>query len=333
MRGIQPIAINAKKKENPEIAVSEEERQALRGLIGSLQYASVHTRPDLASRLSSLQSQINSATIGTLVMANKVLHEAKRYHEVTIKIQPIAPGDVRFLAFTDASFASKKSPDSQAGSIILATHKNIDKNISCPVSPLAWGSKKIQKVVTSTLAAETMSLSSNLDQLSWIRLYWGWLYQPTEGWKHPADMLMQLPNAVATATYRVQNALPDSVAATDCKSLYDLVTRTAPPNCQEFRTQLQTRAIKEQLAEGVNLRWVHSGAQLADSLTKIMENNFLRETLQLGRYKLNDELEVLRDRASTRNRLKWLKSEKAMNEEEMVNAILLQILVENCEIS
>ena len=333
VRGIQPIAINAKKKENPEVAVSEEERQALRGLIGSLQYASVHTRPDLASRLSSLQSQINSATIGTLVMANKVLHEAKRYHEVTIRIQPIAPGDVRFLAFTDASFASKKSPDSQAGSIILATHKNIDKNISCPVSPLACGSKKIQKVVTSTLAAETMSLSSNLDQLSWIRLYWGWLYQPTEGWKHPADMLMQLPNAVATATYRVQNALPDSVAATDCKSLYDLVTRTAPPNCQEFRTQLQTRAIKEQLAEGVNLRWVHSGAQLADSLTKIMENNFLRETLQLGRYKLNDELEVLRDRASTRNRLKWLKSEKAMTEEEMVNAIFLQILVENCEIS
>ena len=325
VRNIKPISIDPKRKDQIEQAVTEDERQMLRGLIGSLQYASVHTRPDLSSRLSYLQSKINSATVDTLQTGNKVLHEAKRHHDVAIKIQPISSSDVRFLAFTDASFASKKCPDSQAGSIILATHRNIEKNISCPVSPISWGSKKIQKVVTSTLAAETMSLSSNLDQLSWIRLYWGWLYKPTDGWKHPADTLLQLPSAVATATFRVQQMQPDSVAATDCKSLYDLVTRTAPPKCQEFRTQLQTRAIKEQLAEGVALRWVHSGAQLSDSLTKIMENNFLRETLRIGRYKLNDELEVLKDRASSRNRIKWLKSNEAMSEEE-INAMILEIL-------
>ena len=329
VRNIQPIAIDPKRKDQQDQLVTENERQSLRGLIGSLQYASVHTRPDLATRLSYLQTKINSATVETLQIANKVLHEAKRHHDVTIKIQPIALKDVRFLAFTDASFASKKCPDSQAGSIILATHKNIDKNISCQVSPIAWGSKKIQKVVASTLAAETMSLSSNLDQLSWIRLYWGWLYKPTEGWKHPADTLLQLPSAVATATYRIQQAQPDSVAATDCKSLYDLVTRTAPPNCQEFRTQLQTRAIKEQLSEGVKLRWVHSGAQLADSLTKIMENNFLRETLRIGRYKLNDELEVLKDRASSRNRLKWLKSNEELGQEEA--HVLVWEILENID--
>ena len=165
VRNIKPISINPQRKDDPTQMITEEERQSLRGLIGSLQYASVHTRPDLSSRLSYLQSKINSATIETLQIANKVLHEAKKHHDVSIKIQPISPRDVRFLAFTDASFASKKCPDSQAGSIILATHQNIEKNISCLVSPIAWGSKKIQKVVTSTLAAETMSLSSNLDQL------------------------------------------------------------------------------------------------------------------------------------------------------------------------
>ena len=96
------------------------------------------------------------------------------------------------------------------------------------------------------------------------------------------------------------------VIVSDCKSLYDLVTRTAMPNCSEFRTQLNARAIKDLLAEGVSLRWVHSGAQLADSLTKIMETSFLRETLRLGRYRLNDELEILKNRATNRNRLKWL---------------------------
>ena len=39
-----------------------------------------------------------------------------------------------------------------------------------------------------------------------------------------------------------------------------------------------------------------------------METSFLRETLKLGRYRLNDELEVLKNRATNRNRLKWLRS-------------------------
>ena len=306
VRNIKAIPISQQRKLEVQSPVTEEERQQLRGLIGSLQYASVHTRPDLSSRLSALQSKINSATVDILMHANKALHEAKSHHDVTIVVQPIRAGDLRFLAFTDASFASTKVPDSQSGSIIVATHKNIDQNISCPISPLGWGSKKIQKVVTSTLAAETMSLSSSLDMLSWIRLYWAWVYHPNDAWKHPTETLESLPPAVATATLD-KPLIPSSLAATDCKSLYDLVTRTAPPNCQEFRTQLQTRAIKEQLAEGVRLRWVHSGAQLADALTKVMESHFLRETLRVGRYKLNDETEVLRDRACTKTRLKWLR--------------------------
>ena len=306
VRNIKPIPISQQRKAQTQALVSEEERQQLRGLIGSLQYASVHTRPDLSSRLSALQSKVNSATVDILMNADRALHEAKSHHDVTIRIQPIRAPELRFLAFTDASFASAKVPDSQSGNMIVATHKNIEQNISCPISPLAWGSKKIQKVVTSTLAAETMSLSSSLDMLSWVRLYWSWLYNPNSAWKNPVETLENLPKAIATATLEKAH-IPESLAATDCKSLYDLVTRTAPPNCQEFRTQLQTRAIKEQLAEGVNLRWVHSGAQLADALTKVMESHFLRETLRVGRYKLNDETEVLRERACTKTRLKWLR--------------------------
>ncbi len=311
VRSIKPISINTDRKSQESEKVTEPERQSLRGLIGSLQFASVNTRPDIASRLSSLQSQINAATVETLLQANRTLHEAKRHHDTTVTIQRIDPKQLRFLSFSDASFASKKVPLSQAGNIILATHQQIEKNVSSPVSPLSWGSKKIQKVVTSTLAAETMSLSSSLDQLSWIRLYWHWLYCPNDEWKHPSETLQKLPKAITSITPK-QQELTEATSVVDCKSLYDLVTRTAPPNCQEFRTQLQAQAIKEQLGEGVGVRWVHSGAQLADSLTKIMENSFLRETLKLGQYKLNDEQEVLKDRATARNRLKWLK-ENAVN--------------------
>ena len=235
--------------------VTEEERQALRGLVGSLQYAAVHTRPDLSSRLSMLQSAINKATINTLITANQALHEAKKHHDTTIQIQPIPVEEFRFLAFSDASFASKSNPSSHTGSIIMGTHRLISENVSCPVSPLAWGCKKIQRVVTSTLAAETVSLNSVLDHLSWMRLCWAWMLDPTVNWKQPNSTLKALPQTFATATMQAQN-LPESVAATDCKSLYDLITRTATPNCAEYRTQLNARAIKDLISEGVELRWV-----------------------------------------------------------------------------
>ena len=295
---IEPIKISANRRTSLDAHVSPEEKHALRALVGSLQYAAVNTRPDLSSRLSHLQSQINVATVSTLLEANKTLHEAKRHQDVAIRIQPIPIQKVRFLAFSDASFSSPKEPDSHAGLVIMTTHADILKNSTCPVNAMSWGCKKIQKVVVSTLSAETMSLNAALDQQSWLRLYWGWILDPKLSWKNPHDVLQNLPETIETT--------PKAIAVTDCKSLFDLVTRTAPPNCQEFRTQLQARAIKDLLREGVSLRWVHTGAQLADALTKVMENSFLRYTLKHGSYKLHDETEVLKERANARNRIKWL---------------------------
>ncbi|CAL1146079.1 unnamed protein product [Cladocopium goreaui] len=300
---IEPIHINNERKQQPDLPISAEEKLELRGIIGSLQYAAVNTRPDLSSRLSHLQSAINTATISTLTEANKTLHEAKRHKDTKIKIQPIDIKQLRFLAFSDASFSSPKQPDSHSGSIIMATHSNITQNYTCPVNAISWGCKKIQKVVVSTLSAETMSLNSTLDQLSWIRLFWGWLLNPTLNWKQPKETLNNLPTTIAAPTLK---PIEPSIAVTDCKSLYDLVTRTAPPSCQEYRTQLLARSIKDLLSEGITLRWVHSGAQLADALTKVMQATFLRQTLELGTYKLHDENAILKDRASARSRMQWL---------------------------
>ena len=207
IKKIAPIKITPERRRDETLQVTPEEKMALRGLIGSLQYASVHTRPDLASRLSFLQSDINQATVETLMNANKTLHEAKRHSQVSIHIQPIACQDLRFLAFSDASFASKKNPDSHTGCIIMSTHKDISRNTTCPVNPMSWGCKKIQRVVTSTLAAETVSLSSVLDQLSWIRLCWAWMLDSSVRWQKPERTLQGLPESYSTATVKLKCCL------------------------------------------------------------------------------------------------------------------------------
>ena len=224
MSKITPIHIHSQRKTQEDLPVTERERQDLTALIGSLQFAAVNTRPNLSSRLSFLQSEVNKATVDTLIQGNRILHEAKKYKDTCIRIQPIPMDHIRFLAFSDASFASKKQPESHTGTIIMTTHADIGKNHVCPVNPISWGCKKIQRVVTSTLSAETTSLSTTLDQLSWLRLFWSWIRDPKTDWKSATATLNKLPETYATTTFKED----DSIAVTDCKSLFDLVTRTAP---------------------------------------------------------------------------------------------------------
>ena len=113
IKGINPIEVTKDRRKEPNQKVTEKEKQELRALIGSLQYAAVNSRPDLCSSLSWLQSQINKATIATLLEGNRVLHEAKMFSETKLRIQPIARNKMRFLAFTDASF--RKIPRCSTG--------------------------------------------------------------------------------------------------------------------------------------------------------------------------------------------------------------------------
>ena len=73
VRNINPISLTTERKADENAPVTDTERHLLRGLIGSLQYAAVHTRPDLASSLSFLQSDINKATVGVWLSTHPLL--------------------------------------------------------------------------------------------------------------------------------------------------------------------------------------------------------------------------------------------------------------------
>ena len=117
--------------------MTEEERPAERTDRVSPVCSGSHTsRPDKRTQSITIPNQY--ATVTTLMLANT----AKKHSDVTIKKKQIAPWDLRFIAFSDASFASKAKPESYAGMIILATHKDIAQNKSCVINPLYWGTKK-----------------------------------------------------------------------------------------------------------------------------------------------------------------------------------------------
>ena len=97
---------------------------------------------------------------------------------------------------------------------------------------------------------------------------------------------------------------------TDCRSMFDILTRTAVPSCTEHRTTIECLLIRERLKSNCDVRWVTSQAMLADCLTKTMDSSVLRECLRTGRYSLFDEDLILKQRADGRQRLKWVKDQK-----------------------
>ena len=131
-------------------------------------------------------------------------------------------------------------------------------------------------------------MSRGVDKLSWMRLLWGSLVIKNFDWRTPSKSLAGLQKAIIV---------------TDCKSLYDLVTRTAIPSCEEYRTTLEVLLIRE--------RWIPTSLQLADPLTKPMDPAILRVALASGSFQLFDEQASLQTNAHRKQAISWLQQQKS----------------------
>ena len=288
---IPSISISKMRRQEPTSPLTSDEISAIRSLIGALQYAAVHTRPDISARVGELQSGVPKATVQLLLDGNKLLAEAKA-NPLSIMVLPIASKSLTLCAFSDASFLSGTERFAHQGALIFATTPELLENERAVVAPVAWISKKIHRVTRSTLGAEAIALSGAVDRLLWLRILWAWLIHPEVDWKNP-EMALQRERQAALVT--------------DCKSAYDLLTTVAVPQCEEHRTTIECLLIRERLQSNCAVRWVTSGAQLADCLTKSMDPATLRSCLKSGRYCLYDEKKVLKQRSDKKQRQKWIR--------------------------
>ncbi|OLP87665.1 hypothetical protein AK812_SmicGene31089 [Symbiodinium microadriaticum] len=298
IRQIPQLDIGRTRRQQPESPVTEEERSKLRGLVGSLQYAVTHTRPDMAAKLGEIQSQITTASVQTLLTANRVLREAQEFDQVCVHYLPIPVHEITFVSFGDASFASSKTHHSHQGVVVCATDSRLGQNQEAPLSPLAWVSKKIPRVVRSTLSAEAYAMSKSVDTLGWLRALWGVVHVASFDWRRPEE------------SYKLMNT---ALVVTDCKSLYDLVTRLAMPACEDHRTTLEVLLIKQRCSENAQFRWIPTTLQVADSLTKNMDPSLLRAILAQGRFRLFDTSESLAKDAQRRKAIEWLTQPSAIH--------------------
>ncbi|CAE7227129.1 GIP, partial [Symbiodinium sp. CCMP2456] len=157
------------------------------------------------------------------------------------------------------------------------------------------------KADASNPLAMAYAMSKAVDMLGWMRALWGVVHEARFDWRH-------LEQGYQT--------LNPAIVVTDCKSLYDLVTRLAMPACEEYRTTLEVLLIKQRCAENTRFRWIPTTLQAADCLTKSMDASLLRAVLAQGRFKLFDNTLTLEKDAQRKQAIQWLSDPPAGSTEQ-----------------
>ena len=143
--------IEKSRKELQHAKVTNSEAQQLCGLAGQLNWSSAQTRPNMSYHVCEVSTSVKDTKIIDLKSANKAIRKFKS-SEVTLKFHNLGGLEKSsIVCFGDAAFANLKNGGSPGAFIIFLYGNN-------KYAPIAWTSRKLKRVVKSTLSAETLPL-------------------------------------------------------------------------------------------------------------------------------------------------------------------------------
>ena len=141
------------------IAQLLEKQTTYRHLVGQLIWAVQGSRPDMAFEMIALSTKLKEGTIGDISRAIKVVNQLKDV--VSVIMFPRLKKDFlgcKILVLSDASLGNINNGTGSTGAHIIWL---IDGTGKC--CPLAWQANKIKRLVSSSIAAEALSLQEGLE--------------------------------------------------------------------------------------------------------------------------------------------------------------------------
>ena len=226
-----PIVPNAKKDD----AVEEKGKTALRRSVGQANWAARRTRPDVSFDLMELSMKFNNTDINDLRRAKKVINCLKS-NELDVFF-PRLSNKLKLITFSDASFANLiDGVSSGRGHVIFLADEELRS------APLNWTTNKVKRVVSSTLAAEALSLQECLNTAEYIRY-------------------------IIVEALKMTTAELPIIAYTDSNNVVKAIHSTSLVSDRKLRIDIG--AIKQSiLEENVMVKWISAADMLADGLTK-----------------------------------------------------------------
>ena len=235
INSLEPIKISRGRSRQRDSLLLDEEKTAFRTLVGQLNWITTNTRPDIAYDVCDLSTSCKTATVGDLLRMNKVIKHVKE--DIMMlrfpRINNLEKCTIE--VFSDASFGNLKGDGSQGA--IIAFLKD-ERGERCP---LYWHTRKLRRVVKSTLAAETMALLEGAE----TGLYLGKILEEVLGLK------------IITVS-----------CITDNKSLVESLYSTKKVEDKRLRIDMAVLVQMMERKEIDSVQWVDTKGQLADCMTK-----------------------------------------------------------------
>ena len=234
---LSKIQIDKTRELQKEEPLLPEEKDVLWSKIGQMLWLARQSRPDLMFEACSLASAYKKAGVKDILRMNKLIKRAQM-DNVVLRFQPLK-GKLTLVLYADASFANLPDGGTQGGYLVLLVDE------SGHFSPICWNSRKVRRVVRSTLAGETLAMADGIDVSIFIAALYTELNTGT-----PQPEIMPI------------------VCVTDNRSLCDAMWSNK--SVSEKWLRLEVGAIKDMIETGQiqELKWTESAKQLADCLTK-----------------------------------------------------------------
>ena len=282
---LQTIEISRERKRQREESLTESEKSKMRGVAGALNWLTNATRPDLAAYTATVQQKIAQGKVSDIAVANQAISEARDFKHLKVKIKPIPLSELAILVTADASWTTEDDLRSQGAYMVCATHEKITEGNSTTVSPLKWKSQKQERAVSSTLAAELLTVSKGVAEASWSRQFFLEVMDPNY------DL-----ESVLTQTPKIP-----IIAVTDNKPLYDHIHGDHNV-CQDKRLAIEILLLRRDIAKyGVCLRWIDTKQMLVDSMTKTkIKPCLIRHVIKEGSYAIMEEKSMLEAKRALR---------------------------------
>ena len=232
---LQPVIISKARMNNSKSELTIKEKAEFRAAVGQLNWIATQTRPEIAFEACFLAGCYKNATVADIVRLNKLIERVKRA-PVKIKFPPISDlSSCRLMCYADASWANLSDGGSQGA--MLLTLEDGNGNIC----PLHWQTKKIRRIVKSTLAAETLALLDCAEEAL-----------------HMANLIKDVLNVDKI----------DIVCKVDNKSLVEALYSNK--QVEGKRLRVEVNILKEMInrKEILQVKWIPTNLQLANCLTK-----------------------------------------------------------------
>ena len=249
------------------------DKSLLRTCAGQLAWVTSSTRPDQAFLASYLQGVQDKGLVSHVHLYNKGIREMKE-HKVCLRFPSTVPvEDWRLICISDAGWATRENGDSQGGYLLLLAESKMLKRERARCWLVDWSSKKMKRMVRSSVAAETLAGQNGLDATE--------LFQA---------LLEETLHGIAPKQFREMTPKHEAALVIDSKGFYDAIARSCCSQAVsvERRLQIDYAIAKEtMLKQNITGFWVNNLRMAADCLTKLKgETKLLYEILEGGIYQI-----------------------------------------------